>query len=740
MNFPAKLLLVFLCGAASSAIAQTDKAILLKDVYELPIPDSPAVVSAIYTTSAIPQIIATAKTEYGSTNQLNVIITSRLHKGRVAIFGSSAYFKTPLINNTNVSRLIGNTLSWGNLNKRKTIQIWGTTNLPPLLKKLGYHIASSNNTVIDKATGILILTDDLTTLAQYNAIKTFVSNGGTLLLASTLRPGYYENDIVDRLILSAGLYNVYDTIATQHHNNHLILSEAPGYTHLATILKALQNGTYKNWDSEQLINMRNTLSLVLSFEPINSPLIAQIQQLINPKHLSPIPSHNNPIKESDFAQYLVYDMQNILNGRQRKGATYIDPASKSFPGTVGDSAKRIDTKITIPVQVGDEGVWEPEPLYFRWHSTGLYVPPGERVTITTATKDSVQYLKAQIGVHNDDVRDHDEYTRTPYDLTKTFDLGKDTTTVYSPYGGILLIKVPDSCTLKQITLQVKGAVKEPYFKLGVTSVADWKSTIRNYDAPWTELVTDKIILDFPSYRVRNLDDPEKVLKFWDEVMDTNAKLAHLPPDRKHPERLIVDEEVAAGYLFTDDYKIVLADDEYTADMLNEVKSRRDGTWGIFHELGHRHQFAGMDFDGTTEVTVNLFTMYVYDKLLHKGIYGSSNVPDKQTVIDNIKKYMADKPSFAKWQQDPFLALSMYIEIIEGFGWQPVEDVFKYYRTIPRAQYPKQQADKRDMWFVQISKATRRNMAPFFDKWMIPVTDNAKQQVSMYPVWLPDELK
>ncbi len=32
-----------------------------------------------------------------------------------------------------------------------------------------------------------------------------------------------------------------------------------------------------------------------------------------------------------------------------------------------------------------------------------------------------------------------------------------------------------------------------------------------------------------------------------------------------------------------------------------------GEWGLFHELGHNHQSAAWTFDGTGEVTVNLFS-------------------------------------------------------------------------------------------------------------------------------------
>ncbi len=102
--------------------------------------------------------------------------------------------------------------------------------------------------------------------------------------------------------------------------------------------------------------------------------------------------------------------------------------------------------------------------------------------------------------------------------------------------------------------------------------------------------------------------------------------------------------------------------------------------------------------------------------------------------------MNDSPSFQKFQSDPFLALKMYIEIIENLGWEPIEEVFKTYRKLPKVQYPKTEPQKIDYWFTCLSNASHKNMTAFFDKWQIPVSQSAKQSVTQYPTWLPPELQ
>lgn len=42
-------------------------------------------------------------------------------------------------------------------------------------------------------------------------------------------------------------------------------------------------------------------------------------------------------------------------------------------------------------------------------------------------------------------------------------------------------------------------------------------------------------------------------------------------------------------------------------MVNLAALRSVGEWGLFHELGHNHQADAWTFDGTVEVTCNLFS-------------------------------------------------------------------------------------------------------------------------------------
>ncbi len=748
--FTVAILLLF--NNQVSVAQQTDQQLILRQVDKLRMPVGLDCVTMTAISNTDAQVIATAKAP-GSNISLASIVSSRLGKGKVIVIGSELYLKKPTLSDYRIQTLITNILQWGTVPSKKIVQLWeGNDELSDFLKTNRYQIITNSATINNQA-GIIILCQDVTAQVKINKIETFVRNGGTLVFASPLSGvvqqnflGYYSLKI-NNLLLKAGLYNTFTPVSFDENKGVLNMGDIPPYMNINTALNWLKSNNLSA-PQDEVEAYAETISNYLLNQSDTTRISREIKSTFTAgpdNRQAIIPSKAHPLPKSDVKNYLTYRVEQALIKQYTNNhplAKIINPTSKDFPGEVAINAPRVNERIVIPVQVGTQGLGEPDPVYYRWHSTGLYVAAGDVVTITINPQDVRQHLKAQIGVHDDNFNNVSELTRTGYDLTTTFELNKTVTPIISPLGGLLIVKIPDTSSLKNINIQVNGAVKAPYFKLGTTSVQDWQSTVRNYPGPWAELITDNIILTVPSYRIRNLDNPEKLLKLWNEVMDADARLAAISPQRIHPERIIVDQQIAeaGAYMFTMPYKIVVPDDESCALSLDADSLRIKGSWGHFHELGHRHQFWPFDFGGLGEVTCNLYTMYVFDKVLHKGLYNHPNIPSKEAVVQNVKKYMNDSPSFQKFQSDPFLALKMYIEIIENLGWEPIEEVFKTYRKLPNAQYPKTEPQKIDYWFTCLSNASHKNMAAFFDKWQIPVSQSAKQSVSQYPTWLPPEMQ
>jgi hypothetical protein len=137
-----------------------------------------------------------------------------------------------------------------------------------------------------------------------------------------------------------------------------------------------------------------------------------------------------------------------------------------------------------------------------------------------------------------------------------------------------------------------------------------------------------------------------------------------------------------------------------------------------------------------EVTVNIFSLYVNEVLYNR-------VPGHDGLKPESRKQIMDRffaqPLFEQWKRDHLLALIMYAQLSEGFGWDAYRRVFAEYLDLPDHQRPQNDDQKRDQWMVRFSRTVGHNLGPFFQLWRIPVSDQALASIRDLPVWIPDEM-
>ena len=317
----------------------------------------------------------------------------------------------------------------------------------------------------------------------------------------------------------------------------------------------------------------------------------------------------------------------------------------------------------------------------------------------------------QIGCHSDRLWGKDAWRRAP-EIVHRVPLKTTRTQIASGFGGLVYLVVPRNCRVESFEATVSGAVESPRFKLGETDDAAWRKQLRFARGPWAELEGAKVIITVPSAACRNLKNPTELMRFWDDVLDACADLATWPRERERPERIVVDEQISAGYMHSGHPVMMHMDVAEVLVDLERIKTNgHGGVWGFFHELGHNHQSGDWTFDGTGEVTVNLFTMYVYDTLL--GGFPKDRRLDSPSWRKQVDTYFREGASFENWKQRPFLALVMYMQLQEAFGWDAYKRVFAEYRDLPKEERPKDDAEKRDRWMIRFSKTVGKNLGPFF---------------------------
>jgi hypothetical protein len=445
-----------------------------------------------------------------------------------------------------------------------------------------------------------------------------------------------------------------------------------------------------------------------------------IAQLIAPHRRNVIPTSDKPVLPITV-EGLTLAMELREARRASAQEMLAHPAADVFPGAVPADAPRVTEHLAI------------DTARPGWHSTGLYAPPGEIVELTVPEQAVGSRLRLRIGCHKDSLNRKPHWNRVPV-ITREFPVHDSTIARAWAFGGPIYIVVPQDCELGQIEVTISGGVAMPRYVLGQTGPEEWRLKRRLDPAPWAELETDKVIVTVPSYEIRDLDDPEPLMRFWDDVLDAAATLSAQPFDRDRPERYVADVQISAGYMHAG-YPIMTHLD--AASTMVDIEDLRDGAWGLYHELGHNHQHPDWTFNGTGEVTCNLFSLYINDQLCdlppgdrgHGGASGDAGLSD----------YLAQGAPFEQWKRKPFLALYMYIQLQEAFGWDPFMRVFAEYRQLPHDQRPKTDQQKRDQWLVRMSNATGHDLGPFFQVWGVPTSAQARASVADLPSWMPDSL-
>ncbi len=197
---------------------------------------------------------------------------------------------------------------------------------------------------------------------------------------------------------------------------------------------------------------------------------------------------------------------------------------------------------------------------------------------------------------------------------------------------------------------------------------------------------------------------------------------------------MADVQISAGYMHSG-YPIMIP--VSAAPEMTTLTALKFPGWGFYHELGHNHQRGEFTFDGTGEVTNNVFGLHVFTAVLGKDMtFGHTGVSQ-----DSQKKHIkeiraAGSNKFALWKKDPFLALTTYVQLVDGFGWDAYKKYMYSFSEPKFGPEPKTDEEKRDQFLVRYSKIVNKNLGPFFEFWGIPVSSSAKAEVAKFETWMP----
>lgn len=665
-----------------------------------------------------------------------VVAAATLDKGRIVAFGHTGYLSADTARDDDTARLLESCIRW-TANRTKGSE---PKRIGLLECDFGPRFSEWNGLEAVKLSGpdwpnkladldALVCMPSKWSTEQAAAVEKFVRAGGGLVVAQTgwgwlqLNPGQnLRTHAANRLLMTAGLAWS-DGTADRTSDAGFEIKPIPELCHAGKAIDALDakgDAPASLSDKDRAQASWTATSAVRWLPEDDRTLRPRLAALLteHSDELAPSDKHRLGKKQGLARLLLALQLEDARNDPPEKVRAH--PAARIFPGEAPVDSITQACEIEVDCRVPG------------WHSTGLYAPAGGVVTIRAAGELKDARLTLQIGAHTDRLWDNDNWARVP-EITRRFPLLSQTLTAASPFGGLVYFDVPGDSRKDTIKLSVSGVIKAPLFELGRTDPAEWRDQIRNRPGPWAELASNKVIVTVPSENVRRLDDPAAVLEVWDRILDAAATLAARPLERERPERYVADVQISAGYMHSG-YPIMTHLDAAAA-MVSREKLLA-GQWGLVHELGHNHQSGDWTFAGTGEVTNNVFSIYILEKVC--GIETRKGHEALSKLDELTRKHLAAGAPFEKWESDPFLALTMYVQLREAFGWEPFIRVFGEYRTLAADARPKNDGQKRDQWLTRLSRAVGRNLGPFFTAWGIPTSDSARQSLADLPGWMPLE--
>jgi len=409
------------------------------------------------------------------------------------------------------------------------------------------------------------------------------------------------------------------------------------------------------------------------------------------------------------------------------------PSHIEFPGEVPANSTRVTR--TVSINGNQSGL----PSNFgyanaRAHlrmTTGLYAAAGEVVTVTLPPEVVQSGAYVLVGAHSDRLWGKEQLHRHP-EITRWWHVDATSMEVGNSFGGPIYIAIEPGSTLGNFQVTFSNAVPAPSYLLGETDITDWIDQIRHEPAPWAEIGSDQFVLTVPSHEVRGLENPDELMTWWSQALSMEHELyGFLPWPRV--ERAVFDAQISAGWMHSG-YPF-MAHDLSVSGVVNVTQMSQEGDWGMFHELGHNHQWMPSTLPGTTETGCNFASVYLMEDLV--GVPGHQAIDPEQRE-SRMRNYFDNGANISDWSV--WVALDTFLIVKEEWSWSPITQALSVYYDLPESEVPVGDAEEFNAWVIHLSNSTGYNLAPYHAAWGFPVSEITLQSLGELPVWVDDPLR
>lgn len=413
----------------------------------------------------------------------------------------------------------------------------------------------------------------------------------------------------------------------------------------------------------------------------------------------------------------------------------------TFPGLVAENEPRLGK-----VEVLIDGKYEIASVDLRmtdirapWMRTGLYVPPGELVTVEVPKGlGKVEYRIS--GYHCKLNPEKVKNMKRFPDVRKTGVLKAGKNQISSDFGGQLYMVFPDGAPGKDVKFTISGAVQSPDFILGKTDPEQWKKEVVESGVPWGEMVCDRIIFTMPIASMRMVKDPVEMMTYYKDMVeqdfnhysgftDGDADVRHRTPSTVW--RFVFDIQLCAGGAHAG-YPVACSYHWANRAVDMDLMTNSDKAWGFYHELGHNYQTWCWKWGTLGEVSCNFPIFHARNR---KGTW-PERVASYQKMVDEFANKDIEGKDFDKAPFGHESRIVPFVQLAQRYGWS-------LYRFLAREsrELSKEEAEilrkagndgRRDFFCRTVAKFAKQDMRPFLDAWGIKYSETVAAELAKYP--------
>jgi len=439
-------------------------------------------------------------------------------------------------------------------------------------------------------------------------------------------------------------------------------------------------------------------------------------------------------KSQNFAQF-----EGLMNGFRFN-------SSSNFPGACAPPADSNQVySATISANYLDTRGWPSQgdgPGTFARKPTGCYLAPGSVATVTVPPPLVGAGYRVRVGAHSWDFSNKPDIKRLDRS-TVFYSITATNTKVANPLGGGIYIEVPFTASNGIVTVQIKNAVRSPYFSyksFHTTTPSQWLNE-RTNAAPWADLQSEKFMTQVPRSWIYAMPDPTQLMQNWDAAMDAINDLMGFPRDRgketlyPQVDLLLRASVYAPGYPSVNvTYSPSGSYGGYANNYIVRGPQHNFNASNVeFHERGHGYFFD--KFPGESESNVNLLFVpamnqkfgYSLDDAFRGSVdYGNFKNVTSSTLNNAAVLWMTSfnfsprKVAMADWEKayQP-QGHAKFVDLARLYGWGVLSNywgscVDDYENGIA---YPTDS----DSLLLRLCKAVGKDIRPLFHFWgILPV--------------------